>query len=191
MSEKWKKLGETFRKKREERRITLLDASLFTNINPSKLKRIEEGDLKGLDAEVYIKSYIKRYSEFLELSPDEMLKLYEEGKEEAAEEVEEKKPRKKKEKEKTRDLVMFFFLIAGLVLLLFSVMENVKLRQTPPAYLVAPEGTIVNGKSVSGEIPLQEGEYIVESRSDVVLKTASEEWTVKIRKFEVSVSWEK
>lgn len=120
-----------------------------------------------------------------------MLKLYEEGKEETTEEIEEKKPRKKKGKEKTRDLVMFFFLIAGLVLLLFSVMENVKLRQTPPAYLVAPEGTIVNGKSVSGEIPLQEGKYTVESGSDVVLKTASEEWKVKIRKFEVGVSWEK
>lgn len=190
MSEKWKELGETFRKKREERGITLLDASLFTNINPSKLKRIEEGDLKGLDAEVYIKSYIKRYSEFLELSPNEMLKLYEEGKQETSEETEEKK-KKKKDKENTRDLMMFFFLIAGLVFLLFSAVENIKLRQTPPAYLVAPMGTIVNSKSVSGEIPLQGGKYTVESRSDVVLKTASEEWTVKIRKFEVNVSWEK
>ncbi|PLV60412.1 RodZ family helix-turn-helix domain-containing protein [Thermotoga sp. KOL6] len=193
MSEKWKELGETFKKRREERRITLLDASLFTNINPSKLKRIEEGDLQNLDAEIYVKSYIRRYAEFLELPSEEMLQMYEEGKKETTLEEGLKKEKKKgKEKERgPQNVVLISFLVVGIVLLIFSISENIKLRRTPPAYLVSSKEIILNGTPVKGEVPLFEGKYTVETEGDIVLRTSSEEWTVKLKKFEVMVSWEK
>ena len=191
LSEKGKEVGEIFRKKREEKGITLLDASLFTNINPSKLKRIEEGDLQNLDAEIYVKSYIKRYAEFLELPPEEMLKMYEEGKGDVA--PQEKKEKRKKEEEKSRshNLVLIPFLVIGVMLLAFAIFENLRLQRTPPAYLITSDEVILNGKTVKGTIPLSEGKYTVETQGEVILRTASEEWKIKLKEFEVRVQWER
>ena len=184
-------MGEIFRKGREEKGITLLDASLFTNINPSKLKRIEEGDLQDLDAEVYVKSYIKRYAEFLEISSEEMLRMYEEGKNEMTPEETREKKKKEKEKGKTQNLILILFLAIGVVLLIFSIFENLELRRTPPAHLISSSKIILNGETVEGEIPLLEGKYTVEAQDEVILRTVSEEWKIKLKKFEVRVLWEK
>ncbi|PLV57236.1 RodZ family helix-turn-helix domain-containing protein [Thermotoga sp. SG1] len=191
MGEKWKEMGEIFRKKREEKGITLLDASLFTNINPSKLKRIEEGDLQNLDAEIYVKSYIKRYAEFLELSPEEMLKMYEEGKGDIAPEEKKEKRRKEGEKSRSHNLVLILFLVIGVVLLVFAIFENLRLQRTSPAYLITSDEVTLNGKTLKGTIPLSEGKYTVEAQGEVILRTASEEWKIKLKEFEVRVQWER
>ena len=62
------KLKET----RESRGISLQDAARILSIRVQVLQDLEEGRFERLGALLYIKSYVRKYSAFLKINPEEI-----------------------------------------------------------------------------------------------------------------------
>ncbi len=69
-------LGDIFRKKREERALSLKDVEKETNIRSVYLKAIENEDYFAIKGEVYLKGFIRAYAKFLDMDPDAVINQY-------------------------------------------------------------------------------------------------------------------
>lgn len=69
-------IGELLKKRREELGKDLRDISEKLKIKYDYLKAIEEGEVKRLPAEVYVKGYIADYARYLNLDPEKILSEY-------------------------------------------------------------------------------------------------------------------
>lgn len=69
-------IGEVLKKRREELGLDLREISQTLKIKYAYLKALEEDDLKGLPAEVYVKGYINEYAKVLNLDPEPLLNAY-------------------------------------------------------------------------------------------------------------------
>ena len=65
-----KKLGETFKSKREEKNITLQEVESTTSIRLSILEAIESGDEINDMSSVYVNGFIRHYATYLGLDDD-------------------------------------------------------------------------------------------------------------------------
>ncbi|MFH1846256.1 MAG: RodZ domain-containing protein [Candidatus Omnitrophota bacterium] len=73
-----KEIGKIFRDSRESREINLEDAYEMSRIHPNIIKNLEEGFFDKIERP-YIRSFLKKYSEFLNLDPADILKKYDAG----------------------------------------------------------------------------------------------------------------
>jgi len=69
-------LGEKLRKIRNEKRISLNEASKHTQIQLRYLEYLEKGEYEKLPAEVYAKGFLRSYAGFLGVNKNSLLKLY-------------------------------------------------------------------------------------------------------------------
>jgi len=189
LPEEWKVLADKLRLRREEKGLSVLQVSLLTNVSPSKLRKMEEGDFVNVDADVYVRNYLRRLSGVLELPYEELLSLYEEGKKKCM--PQSKMCEERANKKARREIVMVVLLGIVSFLAVFLAIECVRLRESFPAVLVTEEPVLLNGKEVVGTVGLKQGKYIVEGGRNVIIKTLSEEWHVNLSRFEVTVTWEK
>lgn len=70
-------LGEKLGKLRSERRISLSEVSRVTKIQVKYLEYLEKGAYEKLPADVYVKGFLRNYSEFLGIDERILVKLYE------------------------------------------------------------------------------------------------------------------
>lgn len=70
-------LGEKLKKLRSERRISLNEVSRATKIQVKYLEYLEEGAYERLPADVYVKGFLRNYSEFFGIEERTLIKLYE------------------------------------------------------------------------------------------------------------------
>ena len=68
-------LGQRLRAERERQEITLDDVMLDTRIPRQHIENIENDQLDSMPSEGYLKGYIRNYSRYLKLDPEEMLGL--------------------------------------------------------------------------------------------------------------------
>jgi cytoskeletal protein RodZ len=68
-----KEIGRIIKERREEKEISLDDAHKFTKIQERYLVAIEEGDMSAFFAEVYYKSFVRSYANYLGLDPEELI----------------------------------------------------------------------------------------------------------------------
>ncbi|MDP3998398.1 MAG: helix-turn-helix domain-containing protein [bacterium] len=71
-----KNVGEILKKARAEKNLTLEDVEKKTKIRAKFLAAIEESAYEKLPSAVYIRGFIKNYSEFLGLSPEKVLAIF-------------------------------------------------------------------------------------------------------------------
>lgn len=71
-----KKTGETLRKAREEKGLSLHEIGLSLKISSKVLKAIEEGDEAQLPAKTFLRGFVQSYSNFLHLNTDEVLEIF-------------------------------------------------------------------------------------------------------------------
>jgi len=76
MTIKYEHIGDLFKKRREERNVSLKDAENATSIRMSYLYAIEKGELNKLISPVYAQGFFKQYALFLGLDSEEILKEY-------------------------------------------------------------------------------------------------------------------
>ena len=69
-------VGELLKKKREESGRDLKEIAETLKIRLDYLKALEEGDLKKLPAEVYLKGYLIEYAKILDLDPEMVMDTY-------------------------------------------------------------------------------------------------------------------
>lgn len=74
-------LGGYLRKKREEKGLSLKEISQKINISEKNLIFLEEENFDRLPPEIYLKGFLKKYAEFLNLDLEELLELYKKEKE--------------------------------------------------------------------------------------------------------------
>lgn len=76
MNEELKVLGQQFRKKREEMKLTLREVENSTSIRSPFLQAIEEGNIADFIAGVYAQGFIKQYASFLGFDVEKIMKEY-------------------------------------------------------------------------------------------------------------------
>lgn len=69
-------IGDILRNKRLEKGLTLEDVSNLTKIRKKYLEALESGNYNEIPEKVYVKSFLKIYSDFLELDRSSILKRY-------------------------------------------------------------------------------------------------------------------
>ncbi|MCM8798815.1 MAG: helix-turn-helix domain-containing protein, partial [Candidatus Omnitrophica bacterium] len=69
-------VGETLKKARENKQLSLEEISRQTHIPTKVLSALEEEAFANLAGPVYVKSFLKKYAEFLGLNSTEILNIY-------------------------------------------------------------------------------------------------------------------
>ena len=69
-------LGDTLRKAREEKGLSLHDIEKGTSIRTQYIDAIERGDFSALPGDVYAKGFVRNYATFLKLDAAECLRQY-------------------------------------------------------------------------------------------------------------------
>ncbi len=67
-------LGETFKARREEKRLSLKEVENGTSIRLGYLQAIEDGHLGKLISPIYAHGFISKYATFLEMDPEELIR---------------------------------------------------------------------------------------------------------------------
>lgn len=70
------KLGELLKSKREEKNISIKEASNLTKIREKMIEELESGRYESFLSEMHIKSFIRAYSRFLGLNEEKTLAMY-------------------------------------------------------------------------------------------------------------------
>jgi cytoskeletal protein RodZ len=70
-----KDLGRIFKEARSEKGFSIREAAFQSRIHDNVIKDIETGDFERL-GRVYIKGFIKKYSEFLDLDTSDMVQKF-------------------------------------------------------------------------------------------------------------------
>ena len=75
MEEEMKPLqpGEKLQQAREARQLSVADVSANLKLSAEKIRALEEGEVEGLAAPVFIAGYLRAYAKLLELPEDEVL----------------------------------------------------------------------------------------------------------------------
>jgi len=69
-------IGDRLRLAREAKKLTIKNVALDTNMAPTYIEALEDEDFDKFPGETYIVGFLKTYSEYLKLDPDEMVMLY-------------------------------------------------------------------------------------------------------------------
>ncbi len=69
-------IGDRLRQAREAKKLTIKNVVIDTNMSPTYIEALEEEDFDKFPGETYIIGFLKTYSEYLKLDPDEMVMLY-------------------------------------------------------------------------------------------------------------------
>lgn len=76
MTQEMERIGQMFRKKREELHLTLREAEANTSIRAGYLQAIEEGKIFEFISKVYAQGFLKQYASFLELDFETIMNQY-------------------------------------------------------------------------------------------------------------------
>jgi len=69
-------IGDRLRQARETKKLTIKNVALDTNMAPTYIEALEAEDFDKFPGETYVIGFLKTYSEYLKLDPDEMVMLY-------------------------------------------------------------------------------------------------------------------
>lgn len=194
----WKTLGEMLKELREEKGMSLRELSLAINVDYKKLERMERGDFKNLDVPVYVKGYLRRYADVLGIDSTELIEMYEKGFEVTNVETEMIKEEKEERKKKVNLslILVIAVLLVNLMFLYMGLKEFSSLIKEPLGIIENLSGDVirVNGTDLKpGEkLALGEGTYRIEgNKGEVFVRTKGKLWKVRLKNFEVKISWER
>lgn len=69
-------IGDRLKQAREAKKLTIKTVALDTNMSPTYIEALEVEDFDKFPGETYIIGFLKTYSEYLKLDPEEMVMLY-------------------------------------------------------------------------------------------------------------------
>ena len=69
-------IGEKLRQARESKKLTIKNVVIDTNMSPTYIEALEDEDFDKFPSETYIIGFLKTYSEYLKLDPQEIIALY-------------------------------------------------------------------------------------------------------------------
>lgn len=152
------RLGDALRAQREAMGVTMEQAAEDTRIREKFLRAIESGDYQSLPGTVYTKGFLRNYTEYLNLDPEEMLALYtgERGGTEPARTFAPMKPLVKRSFIFTPTVLVPVVVLAGIVLFVayvyyqftnFAVAPHVEITDPPADAISQTAEYTVKGKT--------------------------------------------
>lgn len=78
MPAKWQDLGTTLREAREQKGVSIAQAQQATKIRQAFLEALEKNDYSILPPAVYVRGFVKNYSSYLGLDPQQMVSFFDE-----------------------------------------------------------------------------------------------------------------
>ncbi len=180
-----KTIGQIFREKREEKKLTWEEVEKAIKIRKKFLAALEKGEYDKLPQATFTRGFVKNYSEFLGLSANEMLALYRrEYDERKVESLLPEGVTKPFEEElvlitpKRLTIFFVFLLLAGFFFYLFS--EYRQLAGAPMLMVVSPqENTTTSQKEIS---------VVGKTDPDATIKINNEQVTFKNGSFIQTIS---
>ncbi len=150
-----KTLGERLRDIREKAGISIEEVAKVTKINKKYLEYIEDDNYEKLPFDVYVKGFLRSYSNFLGIESKDVLRIY---KKERGAQINIKKPRaqgNKSKKIKIPTIVLSFKLIVGVLSALFFISiawyfykETGKFAEVPRLLIFKPmNNSVIQGSS--------------------------------------------
>ncbi len=149
-----KTLGERLRSIRERAGVSIEEIAKVTKVNKNYLEYIEADDYDNLPADVYVKGFLRNYSNFLGIEPRDVLKIYQK---ERGIQVNIQKPRVqdiKKKRIKIPAIVLPFRVMAGFLVGLFFIIiawyfyvETGKFSEVPRLLISKPVNNAIIKKS--------------------------------------------
>ncbi len=140
-----KLLGERLREIREKAGVSIEEMANVIKVNKKYLRKIESDDYEGMPSEVYVRGFLKGYSDFLGIKYENVLAIYkkERGIEKNINKIKQSEPKKKKVKIPT--IVISFKVVTGIFFALFALgimgyfyKEANKLSETPRLLISQP-----------------------------------------------------
>lgn len=140
-------LSQYLREKRSQRDVSLKEISKATRIRLEYLKALEDGEFHKIPGEVYVRGYIVEYLRYLNIDPDEALKIYSSTK---------KEPQIEREKSRLTGRVFPGYAYIGLIIILLAIPLYFYLRtgHTRPAVITKVAKHSASGSSTSEIINL-------------------------------------
>ena len=140
-----KLLGERLREIREKAGVSIEEMANAIKVNKKYLRKIESDNYEGMPSEVYVRGFLKSYSDFLGIKYENVLAIYkkERGIEKNINKIKQSEPKKKKVKIPT--IVISFKVVTGIFFALFALgimgyfyKEANKLSETPRLLISQP-----------------------------------------------------
>ncbi|ABV34599.1 MULTISPECIES: helix-turn-helix domain-containing protein [Pseudothermotoga] len=188
--EKWVKIGEILKNSRESKQLTIDQVAQSIGIPAWKIRLIEEGQFDRVDAPFYVKHYIRSYSEFLEIDPEELLSEIEQPVSKQAE------VKKVSGNGALISFLLIAMLIASVCFFAYSALKFFDVASSPEAQFVNNSGQTV----YFNERPVEPGEiieleignrYRVNGNKGICsIITLKKEWNIHVSDFEV-ILWER
>lgn len=144
-------IGEKLKNRREELGKDLREISEKLKIKYDYLKAIEEGDIKRLPAEVYVRGYISDYAKYLELDPEKILSEYNRERTPESNRIADTtpEPTKKKSLSTKYIIIALVVLISVLTLLRFNLTNNTKSKPINQGKKTTIETNVEKDKNIS------------------------------------------
>ncbi len=140
-----KLLGERLREIREKAGVSIEEMANAVKVNKKYLQKIEADDYEGMPSEVYVRGFLKSYSDFLGIKYDNVLAIYEKERGIERNLNKNKNKKSKKKKIKVPTVVISFRVIVGALVVLFVLgimgyfyREANKLSETPRLLISQP-----------------------------------------------------
>ena len=148
---------------RESKRLTLEDVARETKISPRILQQMEAGAYEKLPGELYAKSFLKQYTQFLKIDTEAILEQYQQRSYEASRGRGKGSYQNSQERKRNKKVIPLFFSVAGIVFILFVVTRATalwreKVEELKKASVSAFPNAIVGGPTtllISREAPLE------------------------------------
>ncbi len=201
MKDSWKEIGNVLKKKRENLGYDIKHVAFNVGISMHRIKYMEEGRFDEVDDPIYVRTYIKRYADFLGLDGNELARRYWDtitGKKEKVEES----PLSSQTSESVEwnlegvpVLIIFLYVLLAVeivvALFLYNFMMNIK--NAPTVVLRNTSGSTieVNGKPLENggiyivedeaEVRGNKGEVMIESYSGELKRVKMENFKVVVR----------
>ncbi len=172
MRDSWQEIGSVLKKKRESLGYDIKHVAFNVGISMHRIRYMEEGRFDEVDDPIYVRTYIKRYANFLGLDGEELARRYWNTitgkKEKEPSQIQRQEPEIKSEwgLEGIPVFIVFLYVVLVVEIAIALVLYGhiMKLRNTPDLVLKNTSGNTIE---VNGE-PLKDGEvYVIEDEVEV------------------------
>jgi transcriptional regulator with XRE-family HTH domain len=183
-----KEIGKLFKEKRRKMDISLADVHKAIKIREKYISAIEDGDTSIFFAEVYYRSFVRSYAEYLGFDPEELFEKFGMGKrllkklpneEEKNSGVKTKLVGKVSQKNKIgakKKLIIFIIAAAFFVFFLFL---NRSILNVPPSVEIHPQIETLNNQGHAGGVITaveEKKETLFDSKQKLVVEAVANTW---------------
>jgi cytoskeletal protein RodZ len=185
-----KEIGKLLKEKRGKMNISLADVHKAIKIHEKYISAIEDGDINVFFAEVYYRSFVRSYAEYLGFDPEELFEKFGMGKtllKKLTVEEEKKSGIKtelvwkasQKSKINAKKLLIIFMIVIAVAFFVFFLFLNRSILNVPLFVKIHPQIETLNNKDHSDGVIAsveEKKETLFDSKQKLVIEAVADAW---------------